>query len=135
MLRLIVIVGGTAALSFAAFTYLALEANNVIVVETIDPDTLENRHTHIWYVIDAEHVLLEAGHPDNPWVKDLTKATTLRLLGEGLDGSYRFTLHGASSHAGIRTRMREKYGWRDWWVDLLFDTSRSVMVEAVRIGR
>jgi hypothetical protein len=33
-----------------------------------------------------------------------------------------------SGHPRIRAYMREKYGLRDWWVGVLFDTSRSMAV-------
>jgi hypothetical protein len=31
-------------------------------------------------------------------------------------------------HETIRALLRRRYGLRDWWVGLLFDTSRSVAV-------
>ena len=37
----------------------------------------------------------------------------------------------SGSHERIRSLLREKYGLRDWWIGLLFDTSSSLAVELV----
>ena len=112
-----------------ATTYAALELGDVVVVETLAVIEDEPRYTRVWYVQDGNKLLLEAGNPENAWVEDLASLNEIRLLGGGLDGRYEFTHHGMGSHAAIRQLMRRKYGWRDWWVSLLFDTQESVMIE------
>lgn len=88
------------------------------------------RETHIWYVRVGHQILLEAGNPANSWVKDLADQQSIYIRGEGLEGEYSFSLHkDNASHLKIRSHMRAAYGWRDWWVALLFDTSQSAMVE------
>ena len=110
--------------------YLALELSQVAIVETIKPDGQGPRYTHIWYVQDEESLSLEAGHPDSSWVRDLEHTKTLKLVGEGIDGEYRFTQsQDVSDHDRIRRLMQGKYGWRDWWIAFLFDISQSRLIE------
>lgn len=116
-------------LSLLTTTWVALEQDGVLVVEThsIDGDL---RATHIWFVENEGKIYLEGGNPNNPWVKDLESLDVIRIAGEGRDGEYRFTVNESPSHHDlIRNLMRRKYGWRDWWVDLLFDTSESSLIE------
>jgi hypothetical protein len=111
-------------------TYTALESGDVLVVETQPGDGAEARKTHVWFVEEAGAVFLEAGHTDNPWVRDLAWASTLKLSGEGLDGEYNFTIHeDPDNHRRIRSLMRSKYGWRDRWIYLLFNVSESRLVQ------
>lgn len=118
-----------AVLFIAAVTYVALESSDVVVVTTQTADPIEIRETHIWFVENDNGIFLEAGNPDNPWVRELATTPTLILSGSSLDGEYRFQRHPANSHIEIRALMRAKYGWRDRWIALLFDTSRSFMIE------
>jgi hypothetical protein len=116
----------------AATTYLALELGEVAIVETMEPDG-KPRHTHVWYVEEGDALYLEAGHPDNPWVRELEHMQTLTLASDGVDGEYLFEQsQKPGDHARIRRMMRRKYGWRDWWIGLLFDTSRSRLIELTR---
>ncbi len=117
---------------FVAITYTALEAGDVVVVETQTEGTSDPRETHIWYVQKDDGLFLEAGNPQNPWIIDLASQPTLTLRGEALDGVYRFTQYEQSSHQEIRRMMRDKYGWRDWWISLIFDTSQSYMIEITK---
>ena len=120
-----------AALLFgvAGLTLVALESGGVVTVYTADDDTGMVRTTRIWFVKDSASLYLEAGHPDNPWVSDLSEAEQIRLEGQGLDGSYTFLIgSGSDDHDRIRRLMRQKYGWRDGWIGLLFDTSSSQLV-------
>ncbi len=116
-------------------TYLALELGQVAIVETMKPDGKGPRYTHVWYVQDGESLYLEAGHPDNPWVRDLEHSKTLKLAGEGIDGEYIFTQsQEVSDHDRIRRMMRSKYGWRDWWIACLFDISQSRLIELEQLS-
>ena len=114
---------------FVATTWAALESSGVVVVETQSIDTDSLRQTHVWFVEHDGRLCLEAGHPDNGWVRDLASQQTLRIVGGRLDGDYRFSIDAsAEAHREIRDWMRAKYGWRDVWIGLLFDTSRSQRV-------
>ncbi|MEM1231864.1 MAG: hypothetical protein AAGI15_15080 [Pseudomonadota bacterium] len=113
----------------AATTWAALETGGVAIAQTRDPDDGTPRQTHIWFVRDDDRIWLEAGHPSNPWVTDLAAGSALTLQLEGQTMTKPFHMHSANSHAGIRARMRAKYGWRDRWVTALFDVSESVAIE------
>ena len=122
----------TLMLVVAVVTAVALELGGVVTVHTTSANGA-HRTTHIWYVETEDGLFIEAGHPDNPWVTDLQDAHELHLSGQGIDGRYRFVMHTTpASHAKIRTLMREKYGWRDVWVGMLFDVSASRMMELTK---
>ena len=116
-------------LAFILTTFIALEWGGVVTVTTSIPETQEVRETHIWFIVKGDVVLLEAGSLNNPWVTDLASTGTLHLGGEGLDGEYSFSKMPVASHSMIRQEMRLKYGWRDWWISMLFDTSESYAIE------
>jgi len=110
-------------------TYVALESGGVLEVETWNAETNESRLTHIWFVEEAGETLLEAGNPENGWVKDLASNDKIILRGAGHDGEYSFKLdQSESGHREIRKRMRDKYGWRDAWIAMLFDVEKSRLV-------
>ena len=125
MLKWIAGAGAGSVITLVAITWVALESEGVVVVHTQDADG-QPRSTHVWYV-GAREIFLEAGHPDNPWVRDLQHSDTVRLSGEGLDGLYTFRIEPAG-HDNIRALMRDKYGWRDVWIGWLFDTTQSQLV-------
>lgn len=113
----------------AVLTWHALEASDVAIVETAAADgTL--RRTHVWFVRAGNAVLLEAGTPANGWYVDIRATKRLRIVEPA--GIARecvpMVLANPDGHLQIRERMRAHYGWRDAWVALLFDTSRSLAV-------
>ena len=120
-------------LVLVAVTAVALEISGVVTVHT-ETSAGANRTTHVWFAEEDGTLYLEAGSPQNPWVVDLIDEKALRLSGQDLDGRYRFVLHTTpESHERIRRMMRDKYGWRDVWIGMLFDTSASRMIELSRM--
>lgn len=113
-------------------TWFALERSDVVQLVTTKHDGPGLRTTRAWFIGDtqqSEQVLLEAGTPQNPWVLDIDKIPRLRLVHNEQSTAYCTSKQSdAQSHQRIRTLMRSKYGWRDWWVDALFDVSRSALV-------
>ena len=110
---------------------MALESGDVIEVETWNSESKTPRLTHIWYVNREQTLLLEAGTPENPWVKDLSEGSKIYLRGDGMDGEYNVQLvPSPEAHLEIRTLMRNKYGWRDKWISTLFDVGNSFMIKA-----
>jgi hypothetical protein len=115
-------------LAFAGLTWWALESSGVAVLETQRPEG-STRSTHVWYVTHNGEVWLEAGTPENAWFQDVEGSPRVLLRLEGRSTEYLAEpIREASGHTTIRSLLREKYGVRDWWVGLLFDTSRSVAV-------
>lgn len=134
MFRIISVSFLLGVLCLAATTYIALESGGVVTVETVQPGTQAVRETHVWFVRDAEEIFLEAGHPNNRWVRDLDHLTKIRLSGSEIDGTYGFIVHkGSEGHKKIRSLMRSKYGWRDRWISLLFNVSESSLVEVRKV--
>ncbi len=111
-------------------TLLALESGGVVTVYTPKAEGGTHRATRIWFATESGRLYLEAGSPENPWVKDLDSTTSLKIEGQDLDGWYVFRLDSsARGHQVIRTMMRSRYGWRDWWIGVMFDTSESQLIE------
>ena len=133
MIRAIFIAVAVLVIGLAATTYIALELGQVAIAETTKLDG-EPRRTHVWYVEERGALYLEAGHPDNPWVRELEHMQTLTLAGKGIAGEYLFERsQSAADHERIRRMMHRKYGWRDWWIGVLFDTSSSRLIELTRV--
>jgi hypothetical protein len=117
---------------FVAMTWWALESGGVALIETVSPDG-SPRETHVWFVEPEDELWLEAGSPDNPWFLDVQRDPSLTIRA---NGKVRKTLARPSESIAdrdrIRSLLRQKYGFRDRWVGLLVDSSKSV---AVRLAR
>lgn len=118
-----------AALLFGAVTGIALEGNEVAVLRTRTPEG-RFEETRVW-VVDADDgaALIEAASPERAWYQSLRTHGDVELLRGGEPLRYRATPEpGPDGRARIRALLREKYGWADWWVGLIQDTSDSVLV-------
>ena len=108
-------------------TWWALESSGVAVVTT-QADS-GSRSTHVWYVEDAGELVLEAGSPENPWFRDIQVRSQLRFSAKEFSGTYvAKPAPNPEGHRRVRRLLREKYGVRDWWIELLFGTTHSVAV-------
>jgi hypothetical protein len=116
---------------FLATTWWALESSGVAVIRTVTPEG-SNRETHVWYVEQRGEIWLEAGSPGNAWFKDVQVRPTLRFFADGRARQFiAEPVETRDAHERIRLLLREKYGLRDWWVNLLVDTSGSIAVRLV----
>ena len=134
-MKTLFIIVGSSLLLFGLVTLVALESGDVLVIETIDasadPTATEPRRTHIWYVEEDGQLVLEAGNPENPWVRDIAKEPNVRISGDSVTGTYSLVVDQSElAQNRIRKLMRQKYGWRDVWVSTLFDVSGSQLVNA-----
>jgi hypothetical protein len=117
-----------ALVAFVAFTAWVLESGGVAVVDTRAPDG-STRSTHVWYVEPDGQLWLEAGTPDNSWYRDVLRDSTLEFHAEGRSQSYRAEpVLDSAAQARVRSLIREKYGYRDWWVGRFIDSSGSIAV-------
>ena len=118
-----------AVLVFAAITFVALESSDVAIVETLRADG-STRATHVWFVEEDGVLWLEAGTPENGWYVDVLGEPRLRFRSEERDGD--FVAHplpdDRARHARLREQLHAKYGWRDAWVSVYVDQSRSLAV-------
>lgn len=117
------------AVAFGAVTWWALESSGVAVLHTRQADG-SPRETRVWYVEHAGSIWVEAATAERGFLLDIRR-TPESVLSRGPEAfAYRAEVVDApSGHERIRTLLREKYGWRDWWIGLLQDTSRSVAVQ------
>jgi len=121
----------TLAVAFVATTWWALESGGVAVVGTRSP-TGVIRSTHVWYAEPSGELWLEAGTPENAWLQDIQQHPALTFTANGRSARYiARPVEDPSGHSRIRALMREKYAFRDQWVGLIADTSRSVAVRLV----
>jgi hypothetical protein len=131
LLKRSVIAVVTFVLAFIAITWWALESDGVAIVETRATDD-STRSTHVWYASRGDELWLEAGTPENPWFVDVRRDPTLTFIAENRSSQFLARpVTDASGHDEIRSMLREKYGFRDWWVGLLVDTSKSIAVRLV----
>jgi hypothetical protein len=120
--------------AFAAITWWALESEGVAIIQTRPPDG-PARSTHVWYAESNGELWLEAGTPQNGWFVDIQGDPELIFTLD--DRSERYAavpVDEPLAHSRIRSLIRQKYGFRDWWVGLIVDTSRSVAVRLTPRG-
>jgi len=122
------------SIAFVLTTWWALESGGVAVVETRTEEG-SIRSTHVWYAEPNGELWIEAGTPENGWYLDIQREPALSFSAAGRSGQYLAErVPEANAHARIRSLLREKYGFRDWWISLIFETSDSVAVR-LRDGR
>ena len=116
-------------LAFGGITWVALESSDVAVVETRRSDG-SARSTHVWFVEEDGVLWLEAGTPENGWYVDVLRDPHLSFRADRRAGSFvaRPLPEDPERHAWLRERLADKYGWRDTWVSVYVDQSRSTAV-------
>ena len=119
------------AVFFAMLTWWSLESGGVAILDSQTAnDTV--RSTHVWYAESNGELWVEAGTPQNPWFMDVQDDPAVRLLtAEGSTEYIAEIIPGEDAHNRIRSLLREKYGFRDWWIGAIFDTSQSIAVRMV----
>lgn len=123
-----------AGLAFVAFTGWVLESGGVAIVETRAPDD-SLRSTHVWYVEPDGELWLEAGTPENSWYLDVLRDPSIVFHAEGRSQSYRAEpAPDPVAQARVRSLIRNKYGFRDWWVGWFIDSSASIAVRLVPLS-
>jgi hypothetical protein len=128
MLKRSLFLAAALVLGFVGFTGWALEASGVAVVVTNAADGTK-RSTRVWYVESDGELWLEAGTPENAWFVDISRDPQLALQVEGQSRTYvAMQVPQPAVRDRLRSSLREKYGLRDRWIGILFDTSRSVPV-------
>ena len=116
------------ALAFATTTLYALEGKEVVVLRTKASDG-SVRETRTW-VADAEgSAWIEAAFSDRPFYQQLLVTPDIEVVRGGNVRAYRAVPQpNPDGHLRIRQMLADKYGWADWWVGLLTDTSGSIAV-------
>ena len=118
-------------LGVVLLTWWALEWSSVAVLETQSADGTV-RSTHVWYAEPDGEIWIEAGTPENGWYVDVQEDPVVSFSTPERSSEYvAQIIPGHEAHLRIRDLLREKYGFRDWWIGVLFDTSQSVPVRMV----
>ena len=118
-------------LGFVGLTWWVLESGGVAIVETRAPDG-GARATHVWYASQAGETWLEAGTPDNAWFRDVERFPLVTLSIDGEATRYRAEpSRDAAARERLRALLRQKYGFRDWWIGLFVDGSGTGPVRLV----
>jgi 2-iminobutanoate/2-iminopropanoate deaminase len=122
-------------LAFAALTFWALEAGDVAVLVTQRPEG-SVRETHVWWAEDDGTLQVEAATPERAWLAEALEAGEIEVERDGRRERFRVERSDApGAHDRVRALLRAKYGWRDAWVGVLQDTSRSVAVRLSPLPR
>ena len=131
MLRIAIVGLAFVLVASLPVTWWALESGGVAVVGTRAPDG-STRSTHVWFAEPDGELWLEAGTPTNAWYLDVQRDPQVSFRSEDRSGQFTAQLIAEpGAHETIRALLREKYGVRDGWIGLLFDTSHSVAVRLV----
>lgn len=113
-------------------SWYALEGRDVAVLRTRAADG-SFEETRVWVAEEGGQLYLEAATPERPWYQSLRLDSEVELMHQGELRRYRAVPQpGPEGHARIRALLRAKYGWADWWVGWLQDTSRSILVHLER---
>ncbi|HEY8518364.1 MAG TPA: nitroreductase/quinone reductase family protein [Candidatus Binatia bacterium] len=114
--------------AFAAVTLVALEGNEVAVMRTTADDG-SARETRVWVAEHDGALWVEAATPERAFYRDLLARPEIEIVrGDAVLPVLARPQPGAEGHALIRSLLAAKYGWADWWVGLLQDTSGSIAV-------
>lgn len=113
--------------AFGGATLVALEGVEVVVLRT--GAAVAPRRTRTWIADDGAAALVEAANAERPFLRDLQADPALFLERGGAVRACRADiLPNPGGHERIRALLRGRYGWADWWVGLLTDTSASMAV-------
>jgi len=130
MTRVPVFVAGllAAGVLFGVVTLVALEGRDVVILRTVD-DAGVVRETRTWVADEDDASWVEAANPDRPFLRHIAQRPAVELRRAGTWQRCRATpVANPAGHDRIRRLLAAKYGWADWWVGLLTDTSGSSAV-------
>lgn len=112
----------------AVMTLVALEGHEVVIVRTADA-TGRTHDTRTWIADDAGAIWIEAATPARPFAQHIARDARAEIVRNGTVRQYDATIvANPEGHNRIRALLAKKYGWADWWVGLLQDTSGSIAI-------
>lgn len=94
---------------------IASESAEVVVLTSQGPDG--GQETRLW-VVDLEGVQYLRANPDSGWYQRLVAEPDVELVRNGNSATYRAQVRMAVV-ADVNRLMREKYGWRDAYIEFL----------------
>jgi hypothetical protein len=117
MRTLLYVVAGLVALVALVFLteMVASESGEVVVLHTQTPEGV--RETRLW-VVELDGIQYLRAGPDSGWYRRLVAAPAVRLTRGATTADYRAETRLAVAEE-INRLMREKYGWRDAYIEVL----------------
>jgi len=106
--------------------WVASESGEVVVLTTRDPQG-EPHDTRLWVVEHAGHAWLRAGADVQGWYQRLVASPQVVVERDGESGRYTAVPVPAEREA-VHALMREKYGWADRYISLLFGRDDAVPI-------
>jgi hypothetical protein len=117
-----------AAAVFGVITLIALEGQEVVIVRTQDEHG-RTHETRTWIAEDAGAVWIEAASPARPFAQHIVRSARAEIVRAGTTRAYAASIMpNPEGHERIRSLLSRKYGWADWWIGLLQDTSASIAI-------
>ncbi len=128
LLRFVLVAGAVLVAVVAGITLIATEGPEVVVLSTRAPDGTMRR-TRVWVAEADGAAWVEAANPERAFYSDIRRNPLVMMERDGQSRPYLAkTFGGPEGNQRIRTLLREKYGWADWWLQQMVDTSRSIAV-------
>ncbi len=128
LLRTVLVLGTIFIAVIAGITFVATEGAEVVVLSTRGPNGT-TRKTRVWVADLDGAAWVEAANPERDFYADLQRNPTVSMERNGETRPYIAKVFpGAEGNQRIRALLREKYGWADWWLQQLVDTSQSIAV-------
>lgn len=116
---------------FGVITLIALEGQEVVLVRTVD-ERGQVHDTRTWIADDPQGIWIEAATPARPFAQHIARSADVEIVRGGAVRRYAASIvANPEGHERIRTLLAHKYGWADWWIGLLQDTSASVAIRVV----
>lgn len=114
------------ALLVGGASMIASESGEVVVLKTTDP-TGAARETRVWVVEDGSHVWLRSGSDAAGWYQQLAARPDVEV--QRGDQTLRVrAVPEVGARARINGLMREKYGWADAYIGMLFGRDDAIPI-------
>lgn len=122
----LLVAGALLVALLSAATLMATEGQEVVVLSTRASDGSE-RQTRVWVADHDGAAWIEVANPERDFYFDLQRHPKVQLQRHGQTRPYVATSYpDAEGNRRIRSLLREKYGWANWWLQQLVDTSHSI---------
>ena len=105
---------------------VASESGEVVVLTTQDSDG-NAVETRLWTVDKDGVAWLRSGDPRSGWYQRLSSASTVAVYRNGAEANYAPRVDVAQRDA-INDLMREKYGWADAYIAILFGREDAIPI-------
>jgi hypothetical protein len=134
MIRRLTILAGVGLALFglsAATTLVALEGREVVLLRTFASNA-DVHEARVWVADDRGVTWIEVADAGKEFYRRMLADPHVEVVRGGTAARYHAEPDlSRAAHDRIRNLLRKKYGWADWWVGLLVDTSGSIAVRLV----